>query len=232
MREGRVPDPAALLADAPEALRAIAVRAMKVDRDERFPTARDVVHALSHYLHGLDAPADAGALEHFLVGVMPPKHASVPPPSGRPPPMPSLAGAPRRHGARQGPHARRSRARAEPRHAPRDAHAERAGAARAAGRHRRRAARARARRGGRGPPHAADDAAASRALVHMIGELAFKADATLEWTRDDGFVLVLGVLRPHVDDALRAARLALEILDAARSIAVDADDEPRRGHPA
>ncbi len=225
VREGRVPDPEALLSDAPEALRAIAVRAMKVDRDERFPTARDVVHALSHYLHGLEAPADAGALEHFLTRVMPPKHASVPPPSGRPPPMPSLAGAPSVT-------VPGGRARTPPKPlpaqnlvtlpamlmpsvpAPRvplvDTAAvlrERVHVAVVAGRLTL-------------PLHATP----SRALVHLIGELAFKADATLEWTRDEGFVLVLGVLRPHVDDALRAARLALEILDAARSLATDQDD--------
>ncbi len=226
VREGRVPDPSPLLDGAPEALRAIAVRAMKVNRDERFPTARDVVHALSHYLHGLEAPADAGALEHFLVRVMPPKHASVPPPSGRPPPMPSLAGAPQVTVP--------GKARTPPRPLPNlvtlpamlmpsvpaprvplvDTAAvlrERVHVAVVAGR-----------------LTLPMTAPASRALVHLIGELAFKADATLEWTRDDAFVMVLGVLRPHVDDALRAARLALEILDAARSLAtdlVDTDEE-------
>lgn len=228
VREGRVPDPATMLHDAPESLRAIAVRAMKVERDERFPTARDVVHALSHYLHGLDAPADAGALEHFLLRVMPPKHASVPPPSGRPPPMPSLAGAP----SVTVPGKARTPPRPLPAQnlvtlpamlmpnvpAPRvplvDTAAvirERVHVAVVAGR--------------LTMPMSAPPA---RALVHLIGELAFKADATLEWTRDDAFVLVIGVLRPHVDDALRAARLALEIVDAARSLAtdlLDANDE-------
>jgi hypothetical protein len=57
--------------------------------------------------------------------------------------------------------------------------------------------------------------------VSLIDALAFKADATLEWNREDGFVLIVGAIRPHVDDALRAARLALDILDATQSLALD-----------
>ncbi len=224
VRRGDLPDVEALLAEAPEALRAIAVRALKANRDERFPTARDVVHALSHYLHGLDAPADAGALEHFLQRVMPPRHASVPPPSGRPPPM-FADGIPE---ATVPGKARTPPTPLPPQNlvtlpamlmpnvpAPRvplvDTAAvirERVHVAVVAGRL-------------TAPMHAP----ASRALVHMLGELAFKADATLEWTRDDSFTLVVGVLRPHVDDALRAARLALEILDAARTLATESDGE-------
>ncbi|MFO0606541.1 MAG: protein kinase [Polyangiales bacterium] len=231
VRRGDVPDPEALLQGAPDALRAIAVRAMKVDREERFPTARDVVHALSHYLHGLDTPADAGALEHFLHRALPPRHPSVPPPpnSSRPPPITvdSSAGAmpsatvPGRGRTPPTPLPAKNAitlpAMLMPSvPAPRVPVVDTAAVVRERG-------------------HVAviagrlsvpSSVPAARQIVHMVGELAFKAEATLEWSRDDGFMLVVGVLRPHVDDALRAARLALEILDAARSIAADADDDP------
>jgi tetratricopeptide (TPR) repeat protein len=61
----------------------------------------------------------------------------------------------------------------------------------------------------------------TRALVQLIDALAFKAAATLEWNGDDRFTLLVGVLRPQVDDPLRAARLALDLLDAARALAAD-----------
>jgi serine/threonine protein kinase/predicted ATPase len=231
VRRGEVPDPEVLLQSAPEALRAIAARAMKVDREERFPTARDVVHALSHYLHGLDTPADAGALEHFLHRVLPLRHSSVPPPVGssRPPSI-NLDSATSAHPSATVP----GRVHTPP--APLPAQSaitlpamlmpvvpaprvpvldtaavvrERGYVAVIAGR-----------------LTVPTSVPAARQIVHMVGELAFKAETTLEWSGEDGFMLVMGVLRPHVDDALRAARLALEILDAARSIAADADDEP------
>lgn len=60
-----------------------------------------------------------------------------------------------------------------------------------------------------------------RPLMALVDALAFKADGQLEVHHDDRFTIVLGVVRPRVDDALRAARLALDILDAARAVAFD-----------
>jgi serine/threonine protein kinase/tetratricopeptide (TPR) repeat protein len=217
LRNGDVPDIHPALANAPEPLRLIAARAVCADREARFPSTRDVAHALSHYLHGLDTPADAGTLEHFLTHVVPPKHVALPPISSRPPePLASDFS-----------EARGSTARAHhlvtlpamlmpevpvPRVPCLDTATvvrERVNVAVVAGR----------------LTHPTQSPECRR-LAHMLSELAFKSDATLEWNGDHGFSLVVGVLRPHVDDALRAARLGLEILDAARSLASDVEDDP------
>jgi eukaryotic-like serine/threonine-protein kinase len=235
VRAGKIPSPEKVIPNASEALRAIASRAMHVNRDERFPSARDVSHALSRFLHDLETPADAGALEHFLSRALPQRHSSIPPENSLHPQPLLVSGQPLAHPADLSGNTVPGTIRSQPSGkaasgknlvtlpallmpevpAPRVPQVDREVGVRErvhvvvmAGRLTRLV-----------------HSSASRALVHLLGELAFKADATLEWRGDDGFTLVIGVLRPHVDDALRAARLALEIQDTARSLAADVADE-------
>ena len=213
VRRGDLPDVERALDDAPAALRAIVARSMRADRAERYGSAREVGLALTQYLHSLDAPADSTALEHFIARVLPQRRSTVPPSltSAPRPPTPVRGAATQAQdpaGAMTIPAVSLPGA---PMHrAPRvEAVAslrERVHVAVLAGRF-----------------SAAAAAPETRPLLALIDALAFKADATLEWRRDDSFTLVVGAVRPHVDDALRAARLALDILDAARSVAADAD---------
>ncbi|MEZ4392664.1 MAG: protein kinase [Polyangiales bacterium] len=212
VRRGDLPDVERALDGAPGGLRSIVTRAMRANREERFGSAREVGLALTQYLHALDAPADSTALEQFLAKVLP-QQASIPPG----PAAPSKTTAPPRGGGSSGgatqgaatvpavviPGAPAPRA---PRVEAAAALRERVHVAVLAGRF-----------------SASAAAPETRPLLALIDALAFKADATLEWRRDDSFTLVVGAVRPHVDDALRAARLALDILDSARSVAADAE---------
>lgn len=219
VRRGDLPDVERTLGEAPGALRAIVARAMRPDRAERFGSAREVGLSLTQYLHSLDAPADATALEQFIARALPPRRSTMPPPlagthgsahvlTGAAPPRPGVTVAQEPVGAVTVPAVVFPGA-PQPRLPRVDAAAslrERVHVAVLAGRF-----------------TASASALETRPLLALIDALAFKADATLEWRRDDSFTLVVGALRPHVDDALRAARLALDILDAARSVAADAD---------
>lgn len=216
VRRGDLPDLDGVLVDAPGALRAIVTRAMRASRDERYGSAREVGLALTQYLHSLDTPADSNALEQFVARILP-QQRSVPPASPHDPR--SLSGrensTPRVElSPAAGTAAATVPAVAIPGVAAQRAHKvetsaslrERVHVVVLAGRF-----------------SASVSSPETRPLLALIDALAFKADATLEWRRDDSFTLVVGALRPHVDDALRAARLALDILDSARSVAADAE---------
>jgi serine/threonine protein kinase len=92
VRRGELPDVERALDDAPGALRAIAARAMRADRAERFGSAREIGLALTQYLHSLDAPADATALEQFITRALPPRRSTIPPPLGASQPGARTAG--------------------------------------------------------------------------------------------------------------------------------------------
>lgn len=213
LRRGEVPDIHRAAPHAPEALRAIVARMMASDRAERYPTARDVAQALTRYLRSLDEEWDAAALEQYIARYFTRARSVVPSsPGAESEPgysheATTVAGV-------------RSRARAPaPSRPPTAIHAldtaalmrERVHVAVIAGRV-------------IAPPTSADTVD-TRPLFGLIESLAFKADATLERSDDGHFTLVVGVVRPHVDHALRAARLALEVLEAAQVLASDAGGE-------
>jgi serine/threonine protein kinase/tetratricopeptide (TPR) repeat protein len=234
VREGQLPDPDVLVPDAPEALRAVVRRAMRPRADERYATAREVAVSLNGFLHVAEQQADALTLEQFVEKIMPRRRTSSSPgsPSSRPPPpaytslptvgpgslMPDDFGAAREGVGRTMPAFDPYASVTQPElvllsdvAAPRAPRVDAVGAVRErvnvaviVGRMSR-------------PAHSPE----TRALVALIDALAFKAAATLEWNGDDRFTLLVGVLRPQVDDPLRAARLALDLLDAARTLAAD-----------
>lgn len=236
VRAGDLPDPDVLVPDAPEPLRAVVRRAMQPNRDDRYATAREMALTLNAFLNVAEQQADAITLEQFLEKVMPRRRASSSPSSisSRPPPPlgpmdslptvgPGSVSTDDFGTAREG--AGRTVATFDPYasvtlpelmllsdvSAPRPPRVEavatvreRVNVAVIVGRMSR--------------PATSPEA---RALVSLIDALAFKAAATLEWNSDDRFTLLVGVLRPQVDDPLRAARLALDLLDAARTLAAD-----------
>ncbi len=213
LRRGEGPDLERVAASVPEGLRAIVARMIETDRDKRFASARDVQDALSRYLRTLDEEWDAAALEAYVERFF-----------SREIVVPTLdieeeEASSNRQEATTVAHGRKSRPRAEP--ADRSMSIvgdiglvrERLHVAVVVGRF--------------VAPRRAEDTVDTRALYDLVASLAFKADATLERSEDDGrFTLVVGVLRPGVDHALTASRLALDIADAINSMGGDPDGSP------
>jgi serine/threonine protein kinase/tetratricopeptide (TPR) repeat protein len=236
VRAGLLPDVDALAPGAPEALRAVVRRAMRPRPEDRFATAREMALALNSFLHAAEQQPEAVTLEQFVEKLMPRRRASGAPSSTTsrpPPPMEARDSLPTVGPASLAPEdfgpGRDGVGRTMPAFdpyasvtlpelmllsdvaAPRPPRVDAVGAVRErvnvaviVGRISR-------------PAHSPE----TRALVQLIDALAFKAAATLEWNGDDRFTLLVGVLRPQVDDPLRAARLALDLLDAARDLAAD-----------
>ena len=232
VRENLLPDADVLVPDAPDALRAVVRRAMRPNRDERFATTREVALTLNAFLHVAEQQPDAITLEQFLEKVMPRRPSSGSPASlsSHPPPLgpqesaptvgpgvfvPDDFGAASVHTISTSDHYASVTlpelmllsdvaAPRPPRVETQGAVRERVNVAVIVGRISR--------------PATSPE---TRELVSLIDALAFKAAATLEWNGDDHFTLLVGVLRPQVDDPLRAARLALDLLDAARTLAAD-----------
>ncbi len=229
VRQERLPDPDVLAPEAPEALRAIVRRAMRPRREDRFATAKAMLLALNPYLHEAEQDPEAPTPEQWLEKVMPRgpagRWSSIPPMDGSTDPglapggvrtaafgpLDDAASAVAAEGlaanvtmpelvvmSAMAPDKRPARSEAV------GAVRERLNVAVLVGR---------LSRPARSPE--------TRALAALIDGVAFKADATLEWNAEDRFTLLVGVLRPQVDDPLRAARLALDLLDAAHTLAAD-----------
>jgi serine/threonine protein kinase len=237
VRRGDVGDLSALLAQAPEALRDVALRALRADRDARFASARELGAELGRYLHDLEQPADALALEQYLQRAVPVRRSLRPvgAPSSRPPPP---AGAPQSdrptvaapaQGALTVPMVDARDNLTVPAlplpdmAAPRvpslesfDAVRERVPVVVVAGR-----CTEVGGGGGRTARHFAD----------IVGGVAFRAEATLEWSEEGSFTLVLGALRPQLDDPTRAAWVALDLLEAVRSLEADREETGAGARP-
>ncbi|MBI5517204.1 MAG: protein kinase [Deltaproteobacteria bacterium] len=206
LRQGDLPSVATLLADFPEELRAIADKATQPQRESRYQSAREYGRALSQWLHALPEPPDAATLEHCLARVVPARKPSLPPQGSLSHGGEHEGGATVPAGSRDllatwGEDARPAR--------PENPALlrERVPVAVIAGR--------------LVPPTTSEHTVDTRALLGLLDALAFKADALLERHADDAFTVVVGVLRPRVDDPLRAARFALDALDAVRTLAPD-----------
>jgi len=238
VREGLLPDPDVLVPEAPEALRAVVRRAMSPKPEQRYATAREVALALNAFLHLAEQQPDAITLEQFVEKVMPRRRASGTPAalSSQPPPPPPRSPSdalptvgpvslqPDDFSA-AGEGVGRTMSAFDPYASvtlpelmllsdltpPRPPRVDAVGTVRER-------VNVAVIVGRMSRPASAPE---TRALVSLIDALAFKAAATLEWNGDDRFTLLVGVLRPQVDDPLRAARLALDLLDAARTLAAD-----------
>ncbi|MBL8604510.1 MAG: protein kinase [Myxococcales bacterium] len=232
-RVGDLGDLRGVLAEAPEALREVALRALSVERQARYPTAREMGAALGQFLHGLKLGegADAVALEQYLGRVFPVRRSLRPGHgSSRPPAMSYAAREAETVGA---PSAASVAALTMPGtpdagafmtapaivmpeipalRIPRlegiDSVRERVAVVVLAGR-----------------MLSSTNPRWEREFADLASGLALRAEAVLEWSPQGSFVMVVGALRPHVDDAQRAAALALDLLDAARTLS-DREEGP------
>ncbi len=71
VREGRVVFPREVDPSVPTELDAIVRRALAFDPEDRFQSARSMASELAFYLHGLEEPVEAEALERFIEQVAP-----------------------------------------------------------------------------------------------------------------------------------------------------------------
>lgn len=228
VRRADVPDPNEVLCDTPAPLREVVSRCLQAHPADRFSTAKEISLSLTQYLHALEDPADALAVEQFVSRVLPRKTPAASARLSSRPPPPLDARAPLSVPA--------AISTAEP--APTVSGFNPISAVTlpelivVSGTPALRAPRVEPLALVRDRTHvvvisgratATLAVSESRALIALIDALAFKADATLDWHGETNFTLLLGALHPHVDNALRAARLALDIADAARSLAVDAE---------
>jgi serine/threonine protein kinase/predicted ATPase len=217
LRRGEVPDVRRVLTSAPPELVSIAARLLAPDRKARFPDAREVATALTRYLRSSGEEWDGAALAEHMARYLPRTPSLLPPDPEDPR---------KRHEAPTVARGRAAPARDEP--------VTSAGAV-----------------ASRPPPATLETSSLMRERVHvavvvgrvvalastaetidtrplfdLIESLAFKAGATLERNEDGRFTLVIGVLEAHVDHALRAARLAIDIADAVSALGNDAIDAP------
>jgi len=212
LRRGEGPDLAKVAGGVSEELRAIVAKMIDPDRDKRFASAREVYGALTKFLRGLDEEWDSARLEAYLERFF--AREAITPSLELPEPDGENA-----QEATTVAHGRRIKPRSEGERSLPSIVAdiglvrERLHVAVVAGRF--------------VAPRLTNETVDTRALFDLAASLAFKADATLERSEDDGrFTLVVGVLRPGVDHALTAARLALDIAEAIQSLDGDADSSP------
>ncbi len=206
LRKGDTPKVDTVLADVPQGLREIVGTMLAPERTQRFSSAREVAEALSRFLRVQHEEWDNASLEQYLARyvVRPPPAVAVSEPSGKD----AVRDAPTvpRGGPSRGPMPSRPPPTLDTSALLR----ERVHVAVLVGRV--------------VLPTSTLDTVDTRALMDLVESLAFKADATLERHDDGHFVILVGVTRPHVDHALRAARLALDLSDAASALAADAPE--------
>ncbi len=235
LRRNEIPGLDEALADAPEALATVVRRCIQADRTLRYPTAREISDALGRYLHDLDEAVDATAVEHYLARMVPPRVTTVPPPAlgAFPSGLQRVLRDPDA-GLRDSNENRPTLDNnpvievPDERNLPRGSEHPTLAAPRT-GRLADLVAALRERVHvavvvGRVLP-ARGRTSDSRAFRALLESLAYKADAVLAHARGDGFTIVVGAAHPHADHGLRAARLALDILDAANALDAEATHE-------
>lgn len=217
LRRGAIPDVRAVLAGVPDELVQIVAKLVTAERGDRYADAREVATALTRFLRTQSDEWDGGALAEYMAryfartsSMNPPAPETTPRGNDAPTVARGRAGAPARE----------------------DVTADNAAIARPAAATFETSALMRER------VHVAVivgrivalpssiDTIDTRPLFDLIESLAFKAGATLERTDEDRFTLVLGVLEAHVDHALRAARLAIDLAEAINALASDGGDAP------
>lgn len=211
LRRGEGPDIEKVAAQVPAALREIISKLVVPDRNKRASTAKEVAELLTRYLRTLNEEWDAGALEHYLSRFF--SRVTIHNPGVEVPDVEAVA----EKEATTVAHGKRVRS-VDGTRASLSAIAdvglvrERLHVAVVAGRF--------------VAPTQAEQTVDTRALFDLVASLAFKADATLERSEDGRFTLVVGVLRPGVDHALSAARLALDVADAVAAVSRDSEQLP------
>ncbi|MFO0674991.1 MAG: protein kinase [Polyangiaceae bacterium] len=114
VRSGTVEPPSTYVTDLPRELEDIVLRALAPNRDDRFPTCKDLSSALLRFLMARQELVDAGSLETTIAMFVPREHFAVVAPSTPPPDAPlrggtaaTYAAAPQARSEAEGPDARR-----------------------------------------------------------------------------------------------------------------------------
>ena len=212
VRDGRVTRPSSVDLTVPPELEAIAMRALALDREERYQTARSLAGALSRWLHDQEEVVDLAELERFVSDLAPREPTML---VDAPVPMEATA-------------------LSMPSGLPLPGHREvreRRGVVVVAGRLRQTQS-PEVTGSGAINVEAEDDASdhfeqASR----VLSDIAYKYDAILEWPSrtehagDHGqrraFRMIVGLGKTTVDDPLHACRLALDVLEALSGLSAD-----------
>lgn len=219
LRRGETPDIRSIVRDAPEELLDIVARSIAADRNQRFATARDMGLALTRFLRSLDEEWDASALEQYIARFFSRTPVQAPEtlvadefPRGPGPDASTVPQVP----AHPRPSMQTVQSLGHDSRPPTalDGSAlmrERVHVAVIVGRI--------------VAPATTEDTVDARPLHELFASLAFKADATLERTDEGRFTVVVGVVNPHVDHPLQAARLALDFVEAAQTLASEQGNE-------
>jgi eukaryotic-like serine/threonine-protein kinase len=190
--EARFPLPRDVDPSIPPALDAIVARATARDPSDRYDTARAMAQALALYLHSLPEINDAGTLEAWIAQILPQEEAE---------PQPADAAT----GSAATTAAGKRRARETSRE-------------RALGEVERRSAILVSAAVEIEPhPGRAD---VRTEFFRLVGEMAYKAEGVLEVT-NEGFRVFLGLIYSSMEDAIRALRLAYDVLDVSQSLSRD-----------
>ena len=183
----------------PEPLEAIARRALARDPADRYQSARAMSNDLARYLHGLDEVVDATTLEAYLADATPRREGPSPQEAGpRCETVPE--GALPTVAFQKGRRPRQTR--------------EKLNVVAVAGK----------LSGVETLTAAIGERRASarvRELMHIVDEIAFKAEGIVARQDEQGFLLYLGLPHSGVDDPLRAIRLGLDAIDAVEGLSYD-----------
>lgn len=199
VRDGRVTRPRDQDLQIPEPLDAIAQKAMAFDREQRFQSCREMATALTKWLHAQDELHDGHELETFLSEVAP-----------REVTHPEVV-AQRDADGQNATMLSMANAQAQMREMR-----ERRNVVVVAG-------RVRAVEGDAVDPEA--DEVTPEQARRVLDDIAFKYDAIIDWSEEDGVVVfryVLGLARTSADDPLHATRLALDVIEALEGLSSDA----------
>ncbi len=202
VRDGKRTLPREIDPNVPDELNRIVKNATALDVEERPQTARALASSLSTFLHAEEDVWDGAALEQFIAEIAPRETTS---PDARPEPArpekPGLTALTVVAGGERGP----EKEVRERRHV-----VVISGIVRATG------------------TQLLAEGAALVALppegVAVLKEIAFRANAVLRWPNDGDhrhFQLLVGLDRVTVHDALKAAQLALDVIEAIQALSAD-----------
>ncbi len=235
-KAGAIPSPRTLNPDIPKDLEATILKALTYDRDSRFQTSRDLQRALGQFqfdwaqVHG-GIPSDSGTLAQWLARNIPKGDR---PTKRRPATMPGTPSA-----ISVAPHATKG-TRALGTNVVREevaTHSSEAGtpspeaAERKEIRERKPAFILQATLAGLGSLTKRVGEEAAGAIVadffSVAQDIAFKHDAILDETGDDGLRAIVGIPATGDDDASKTTRLALALIEALDGIGHDVEPELR-----
>lgn len=199
VKDAVIPSFSELDKDIPQALELIVRKALAREPVERYQSARAMANDLARYLHQLDEIVDATTLEEYLTERVPRREGPLVHPT-EPKEETLPEGALPTVAFQKGRRPRRTR--------------EKLNVVAVAGR----LAGIETLKGTIGERRAS---ARVREFLHIVEEIAYKAEGVVARQDEKGFLLYLGLPLSGVDDPVRAVRLGLDVIDAAEGLSYD-----------